>query len=275
MTDGKIIGSWQGKRYDYEDQEKSTFKFLVNRLSDLHNNFGVVGIKQSFEDEGAVLADVLTMRRITELCNLKMYVKIGGCEAITDINNCASMGIDYIIPPMIETSYAFQKFVGAVKNIKDTKFYFLCETQTAYSNLEKILDTPEASILEGIIVGRSDFTKSYGKDKKEVNSAFISEKVEAIFSSAKSKNLMTTMGGNISVESCDFIKKLYTNNLLDKIETRNMVVKLEKDNVENLQQMIKEVISYEIDWLNFKAMNYNSIGESYLSRSKVLKERIK
>jgi len=270
----KIVGNWTGKRYDYEDQEKNTFKFLVSKLTDLHNNINVVGIKQSFEDEGALLSDVLTMRRITELCGLSMYVKIGGCEAITDINNCVSMGIDYIIPPMIETKYAFQKFASAIKNINDTKYYFLCETETSYDNLDSILNSKEASILEGVIVGRSDFTKSYGLDKKEVNSKFILEKVEEIFIKSKSKGLKTTMGGNISKDSCKVIEDLFSKKLLDKIETRNMVVSLNDKNVKNLENTIKQVILYEIEWLKFKSLNYTSIGAAYLDRANILNDRI-
>lgn len=274
MSSNKIVGNWNGKRYNYEDQEKNTFKFLVSELKKLNKNFGVVGIKQSFEDEGAILSDVLTMRRITELCDLSMYVKIGGCEAITDINNCVSMGIDYIIPPMIETPYAFKKFASAIKNINDTKYYFLCETKTAYENLDSILNCEESSILEGVIVGRSDFTKSYGLDKTETDSKFILDKVEEIYKKCKSKNFKTTMGGNISKDSCDFIKKLFDKNLLDKIETRNMVVKLNKKNIKKLENTIREVILYEIEWLKFKSLNYSSIGSAYLDRANILKSRI-
>ena len=40
----------------------------VSILKDLVENFGVVGIKTSFEDEGASLFEVT---RLKELCNLK------------------------------------------------------------------------------------------------------------------------------------------------------------------------------------------------------------
>mgnify|MGYP001159727531 CR=1 FL=1 len=58
---------------------------------------GVVAIKQSFEDEGVILSDVFTMRRITEPIGTNVYVKIGGCEAITDINNCLSNNQEHIM----------------------------------------------------------------------------------------------------------------------------------------------------------------------------------
>ena len=63
----KITGKWHGKRYDYEDNERSTVRALSDSLNSLSKIHNVVGIKQSFEDEGAILSDVITMRRITEL----------------------------------------------------------------------------------------------------------------------------------------------------------------------------------------------------------------
>jgi hypothetical protein len=275
MTDRKkITGKWHGKRYDYEDLENNTVQLLIKNLKYLNKQYNITGIKQSFEDEGALLSDVTTMRRVTELCGMLMYVKIGGCEAITDINNCVTLGIDSLIAPMIETKYSFQKFINAVSKIKETSFYFLCETETAYSNIDSILESEEAKKLSGVIVGRSDFTKSHNLDKSEVDSQIISDKVEDIFRKSKNLGLKTTMGGNISTNSVEFIKYLHSNNLLDKIETRNVVVELDDYNVNNLYDTIKSILRYEIQWLRYKAINYNSIGDSYLHRADILKERL-
>ena len=270
----KITGKWHGKRYDYEDNERSTVRALSDSLNSLSKIHNVVGIKQSFEDEGAILTDVITMRRITELSNLKMYVKIGGCEAITDINNCVSNSIDAIIAPMVETEYAFKKFVTAIKNIKKTDFYFLCETKTAYENIDAILSSEEAKSLTGIILGRSDFTKSFGMDKNKVDSKEICQLVREVFQKSKKLNLITTMGGNISISSKDFIKDLYNEGLLDKIETRNVVVSLNDNNILNLEETISSILKYEIEWLKFKAQNYESISNSYKERIDVLQGRI-
>jgi hypothetical protein len=272
--DKKITGAWQGKRYDYDDLEKQTAQALANKLSILSTESNVVGIKQSFEDEGAILDDVITMRRITEMCGLMMYIKIGGCEAITDINNCVSMGINSIVAPMIETDFALRKFIDATTFIGDIELYFLCESRNSYDNLDSILNSVHAEKLDGIIVGRSDLTKSYGLDKSHADSEKISRIVEDILTRAKNKNLKTTMGGNISSSSIDFIKHLYDKNLLDKIETRNVVVGLNDSNIGDLHNTIKSVLTFEIDWLNFKALNYTSVGNSYLERANTLKGRI-
>ena len=48
---------------------------LNSVLTDLIND-NFIGVKQSFEDEGVLLDDVILMRRFTELNNLKLSVKI-------------------------------------------------------------------------------------------------------------------------------------------------------------------------------------------------------
>ena len=86
-------------------------KNLIENLTQL-STLGVVGMKQSFEDEGVLLDDVITVKRITELCGLQSYVKIGGCEAKTDLYNCVKLGVNGVIAPMVETSFALSKFIS-------------------------------------------------------------------------------------------------------------------------------------------------------------------
>lgn len=63
----------------------------VHKLKFLKDRFNVIGIKQSFEDEGASIEDVILVRRLTELNDLKSFVKIGGCEAKSDMLNCKNL----------------------------------------------------------------------------------------------------------------------------------------------------------------------------------------
>jgi hypothetical protein len=82
------------------------------------------------------------------------------------------------------------------------------------------------------------------------------------------------MGGSISVDSVDFVKKLYKQNLLDKIETRNVVFELDDNNINNLSDAIKNAITFESLWLRSKSSYYMNIGNSYLNRASLLDERI-
>tara|TARA_R100000008_G_C3528419_1_gene137880 strand:+ start:29 stop:781 length:753 start_codon:yes stop_codon:yes gene_type:complete len=248
-------------------------KKLIKELEILSNK-GIIGIKQSFEDEGALHQDILTMRRITELCNLKLSVKIGGCEAKTDINFCNNIGVNGIVAPMVETKFAFQKFIESVIDLKNIKFYINIESKTAYKNLSNILESPSSKLISGIVIGRSDLVKSYGYSKDQVNADFINDIVNDILMQCKSYGLETLMGGNISPASSSFIKKMYDDKLLQYIETRNIIIKLNDSNIKNISNTIKSSLLFESDWLKYKANHYLNIGNNYINRSEIIKDRI-
>ena len=247
----------------------------MDKLYDKLKSFvsdGLVGIKQSFEDEGALLEDIKTIRKLTKLNNLKLSVKIGGCEAKSDIHECRYMEVDGIVAPMVETEFALQKFIESVSHISGIKFYVNIESKTAYENIDKILDSPSAKMLSGIVVGRSDFVKSYGYDKSYVNSDFIFEKTYEIMKKAKSYGLETLMGGNLSPKSVSFISKLKDENLLDYVETRNVIIKV--GDISKLEESITSAIEFETIWLDYKSQKYKELSDSYYSRSQTLKDRL-
>lgn len=244
----------------------------INDIISHSKKHSVIGIKQSFEDEGALLEDVHTIRRLTLKNDLILNIKIGGCEARTDIYNSVNLGVDGLISPMVETDFALQKFIESTLNCKNLDLYLLVETKTAFKNLEKILGSPAAKMLNGVILGRSDFVKSYGHDKSYVDNDFVFNKAVKIFKYAKSHNLTTTMGGNISPKSIYFISELKNQNLLDFIETRNVIIDVRK--CKDLDESIKSAFHLESLWLEYKSRKYSHLSNEYNSRSELLKERL-
>ena len=81
-----------------KDSDKQIHKFVLDlvRLKRL----GAVGVKQSFEDEGASFEDIKKMRAMTLAANLDLNVKVGGCEARNDISFCKKIGVNRIVAPM-------------------------------------------------------------------------------------------------------------------------------------------------------------------------------
>ena len=82
------------------------------------------------------------------------------------------------------------------------------------------------------------------------------------------------MGGNIGHSSIKFIEELIAENLLDKIETRNVIIDLSKSGTKDMDDLIKNALLFESQWMQYKAQFYNDIGESYIKRSKVILDRI-
>jgi hypothetical protein len=246
---------------------------LKDSLNNLGKNYGIIGMKQSFEDEGVLLNDVVAFKRVTEVCGLQSFVKIGGCEAKSDLYNCIRMVINGVIAPMVETSFALSKFTDMISGYTDrADAYVVIESKTSYENIDEILKQGEGK-LKGIIVGRSDFSKSYNLNKSEVDSNFIYDKVEEILIKAKKYNYITTLGGSVSIRSTKFIKDMYDKNLLDRVETRNVVIGLNKINIININGVIQKALDFEIEWLQYKLSISSKLSAEYSERIGLLKNR--
>ena len=129
---------------------------LIIHLKNL-KKMGVVGIKQSLEDEGASFKDIAIMRKITKASNVDLNVKIGGCEAKNDIFFCNKIKTDSIVAPMVESEYALRKFIQCVNVRKNTSLLLInLETNLSLNNLNRIMKSKPFKFLDGIVIGRSD-----------------------------------------------------------------------------------------------------------------------
>jgi hypothetical protein len=81
------------------------------------------------------------------------------------------------------------------------------------------------------------------------------------------------MGGNISTRSTSFVKQMYQKNLLDKIETRNIVIGLNNNNIKKIEEVIQKALDFEIEWLQYKLSISSKLSSEYSERIGLLKNR--
>ena len=248
--------------------------YMLKLLDELKDN-GVIGIKQSFEDEGVLDSDLWKISKVCRELDLKLSVKIGGCEAISDINRCIDLNVDGIVAPMVESRFALQKFSESINKLPyDGNKFINIESQQAYNNLNDILESPTSKMLSGIVVGRSDLTKSFGYGKQDVMSSEICKVVTHILQESKKLGLKTYMGGNIGTQSIEFIQELFKKEILDCIETRNVILSLDESNINDLNTIISLMLELESLWLESKASHYNRFSTEYNTRSKEIQDRL-
>ena len=144
-------------------------KKMYSILKNLKDKCGVVGVKAEFEAEGTRTEELLRLLEIARKADLKMALKIGGCEAVRDLIEAKQFGVDYIIAPMVETPYALQKFIDAknrvyaVDELTDIDFLVNIETKTAYDHRVDFCDIGSKSKgIQGIVFGRVDYVGSKG-----------------------------------------------------------------------------------------------------------------
>jgi 4-hydroxy-2-oxoheptanedioate aldolase len=253
---------------------------MIEVLKKLQAQYGVIEIKAEFEAEGSRIEEMMRLKDVTSRVSLPIILKIGGAEAVTDIYNGIILGVNGLIAPMVETSYAVSKYLGVIEgmippdNRKNIDFAINIETITAVNNIDSIIALDKLDLLSSITFGRSDFTQSMGLAKSEVNSDRVYEHVKKVAVLAKQKGLEFAMGGNITKNSIDFVKKLYFEGLINKYETRKVVFDaqfIEKNPEEGIDLALK----FELLWLKSKRRFYSKIKEEDEHRILDLGKRIK
>lgn len=88
---------------------------MVDALKDLRESHAVIGVKAEFEAEGTRLEEALRLKEVVMKAGLGLTIKIGGCEALRDMYECRSIGVQRLVAPMIETAFALKKFISAAR----------------------------------------------------------------------------------------------------------------------------------------------------------------
>jgi 4-hydroxy-2-oxoheptanedioate aldolase len=236
-------------------------------------SLGCSGIKISYEDEGALLNEIITMRYLTSYVGIDLSIKIGGCEAKRDIVDCINLNTNIIVAPMIESAFALKKFSNSLKQYNYIgERGFNLETIQAYKSLNEI--SKEFALVDFVTFGRVDFVTSLEKDRTYVNSNEMLDIVSNVFIEAKKHNIKCVLGGAISVLSKEFISKLIDKKLLDNFETRYIIFDTQKIQFENFEELMYTANLFEVEWLKMISERYNFLFNKDINRIKMIEERI-
>ncbi len=252
---------------------------MYNLLKDLKENHHIAGIKISFEDEGLTgeLAQIISS--VAYKAGVHVSMKIGGCEAKRDLYDAKVLGVDKVVAPMIESAYALKKFIGSVNTIYDederrnTKFFVNIETITGYNHLEEMLSQKEAEQLDGVVLGRVDFSGSLGKDRSFVNSAEMFEYASNMAALLQKHHKKMLIGGGVSGASLEFFAKLPTDTLIS-FETRNIIFDLQASLKDpQIEQALTKAMGFELKWMQRKKELYGKTANAETARIEMITER--
>lgn len=251
----------------------------VKILTDLIENEGLIGIKTSFEDEGALFNETIRLKEICNQSKTKLTLKIGGPEAIRDIKDAQIIGVKGLVAPMVESEFGLKKFIQSAKthipedSLSSIHLNINVETITSVRNVQKMLDLSEANDLYGVTVGRVDLVSSMGKDRTYVDSDEIYSIVRDVFVKVKEKGLKLCLGGAVSIQSLSFLKRLHSDGLLDKFETRYAIYD-PSIALKNLPRALSKGQIFEYEWLQCKHEYYSSLANQDIKRIQMIQDRI-
>ena len=257
------------------NSEEMNLEYL---LKDLKENHHIIGVKSEFGEEGSSFDEVKLLNELALRLKLGMTLKVGGCEAVRDMEDAHKIGIKSLVAPMIESKYAAQKFVKCVSEVfgenelKNLKLYLNIETKLGYESLNNILSSSFTECIKGIVFGRTDFAGSISVPNKDVDNNIIFDYVKSASEQVHSFGKEFVVGGGVTFSSFDFLKKIEK---ISKIETRNIIFAASGllSNI-NYTEAIKKAMKFEIA----KIKNRKHFSKELLSRDEkriqVLEKRI-
>jgi len=257
-------------------------KLMLDILKRGKQEFGFCAVKAEFEAEGTRVDELLRLVEIARRADLKIGLKIGGCEAIRDLLEIKQIGVDYIIAPMVETPYALWKFVDAKNRIftkeeqRDIKFLTNLETITGFNNLASLVE--QACMqdgLDGLVFGRVDYAMSMGRNGREdINNTDITKAVIETANACKAAKLELVMGGGISKDAIPAVRQVQKVHL-DRYETRKIIFNGDAIKLSTADKALISAVEFELLWLKNKRDYYEAIFTEDDKRINMLETRWK
>ena len=242
---------------------------------------GAIAVKAEFEAEGTRTEELLRLIDLSRRAGVGIGLKIGGCEAVRDLIEAKQFGVDYVIAPMVETSYAMKKYIDAKNKVftlderKDIDFLVNIETHTGLSNINEIIEiASKKNGIDGIVFGRVDFVGSQGLPLDSVCDDNVTDSCIEIANKCKKNNLDFVVGGGISDFSIEPLKKIKENHL-SRFETRKIIFQASALNKEQIKEALLDAVHFELLWLLNKREFYSLITREDDKRLKILNDRWK
>lgn len=226
------------------------------------------GLKGEFEGEGIARNDLIFEFGLSLSQRLSYLVKIGGCEAKSDVAFLTSIGVTAVTAPMIETPFAMSKFMAIDGLSEFSHIGVTIETIDAVNNVVDILEAGD--YITDVTIGRSDLSRSL--NVFDVESPKIFNHAMKVATIAKQRGLYVTLGGSIGFKTRNnLLEASEFTDLIDFVETRKVIMTTQsflKDDA------LESALAFECTLLERQINNCTSIMAACKDRREQILQRL-
>lgn len=207
-----------------------TLTDICERIADLRVAGVLDSIKVETEGEGASWELIHLLSAVSHSVGVDLCVKIGGCEAKTDLRMASWLGVGGVTAPMVESRFAVMKFSQAINSVfgdsPPRQRMVLVESVVGTANIDSILSAAQ-SFATGINFGRSDLSASLrdssGRSDIDQDGDEVMTLVGKCVALASAVGFQTTVGGRLTSASIESITR-HCGDLLHRVETKRFVL---------------------------------------------------
>lgn len=241
---------------------------------------GWIGLKGEFEAEGLSFDAAARLATAAHVRKLSLVLKIGGCEALTDLRLALALGASKIVAPMVESAFAVEKFAKMTRlaleesgRLGQVSTAINIETVAGVADSSEISRACQDSGVDAIVVGRGDLTESMKLSRNSVETEQVTTALKVALQSARTHGLSTGFGGTVSLRSVQLAISLRREGLLDYFETRKVLIAADGELIDVEQRVVNALI-FENELLEAEFKRSSAVANSARTRYQRLAEAI-
>lgn len=228
----------------------------------------ISSLKGEFEAEGLTRETLAAEVAFAARHGVGYLVKIGGCEAKSDVRFLQQIGVREIVAPMIESGFAMSKYMAMLAVGDFEHVGVTIETKHAVERIDELLDA--GTKLTEVTVGRTDLTASFGGSGVESDETIAM--VKKVARAAARRGLPTTMGGSVSIGTRRLLEEdSELRELIAAVETRKCVMKTARFLEE---AALADAFAVETALLDLQLQHFGGIAKAAEARLVQIRARI-